>query len=204
MISYAQLGEFSKSASFWDLAAKGGGKLLSRGGRWAKLGQGIQQGSQAMSKASPWLSVYGTAGMLSPMAGINLPGSQLAMFAGMPGWGAASAAPDLIRTGRLATGNHNQAIERDARTGAQDAAVDFLSLMHTRPDIFERGSYRRELNDVGATNVLNAADQFRTGRLAQNSGWDRLGYATGAWGGGGATSLIIPELQQQLYKQLPR
>lgn len=74
------------------------------------------------------LGAYGMAGM-----GLDLPGSQLAMNIGMPGWGLATTAPNVIRSGRMTSQKNQDALKNDVMEGARYGTDDFMTAVNQEP-----------------------------------------------------------------------
>jgi hypothetical protein len=191
------IGRSLMSRGLWGTAARGGQKLAQGGGRYAALGGHLATGASAMRKASPYLAGYGIAGMVADPLGYNLPGSSLAFNVGAPGWGALITAPSLIRSGRLATGNYNDDIERDARSGAQLAGRGWIQATQQHaPSAYDPGEYVRFLQANGID--TESAGRYLGGQRPQQPGmWRRIGNAFE-----NPTGNVVPEVQQRIYDNM--
>ena len=182
----------------WGTAAHAGAKLALKGGRMGQAGGYLATGAGAMQKASPLMLGYGLAGMAGDVSGkFELPGSSLALAAATPFWGALSAAPGAIRSGRLATGGYDDAIKQDAQRGAQQAGTDWITA--TQADgrnAYDPTAYRQFLqaNSIDTT----GADRYLSGGPAERPNWwHRLGNAFD-----NPTGNVMPEVQRGIYAQM--
>lgn len=110
---------------------KGVGKLADKrlangGGAGARAVKGV---ANTMGSGLGFgLGAYGMTGMV-----MDLPGSQLAMNIGMPGWGLAATAPNVIRSGRMASQKNQDALKNDVMEGARYGADDFMTAVNSDP-----------------------------------------------------------------------
>ena len=185
------------SKGLWRTAARGGEKLSQSGSRFAHLGGGIQTGASAMRKASPWMTGYGVAGAVGAPFGYDLPGSSLMLGLGAPGWGLAAAVPGAVRSGRLATGDYNDAIKQDAQRGAQQAGTDWIAA--TQADgrnAYDPASYQKFLQDNAV--ITSGADRYLGGDpVRRPNWWHRLGNTFE-----NPTGNVIPEVRQGIHDQM--
>lgn len=182
---------------FWSTAARGGEKLVARGGRGAILGKGIAGTANTVKKVSPVLGAYGMAGMVADPFGYDLPGSELAFNTAMPGWGALVSAPGAIRSGRLASGDYDAAIKEDAQAGARYAGQHFIEA--TQRDgrtAYDADSFKKFLDANGID--TRSAERYTNGEpLPRPSWWHRLGNTFND-----PTANVIPHVQQGILDQM--
>ena len=181
----------------WQTAAKGGARLAARPGAMGTVGRGIETTANGMRRASMPLLAYGAAGMGADAMGYNLPGSDLAFNAATPGWGAMMVAPSAIRSGRLASGNYNDAIAADAQQGAGWAARDWIEATHNDPAAaYDPAAYRGLMQGGGFDQT--GVDRYLQNRpVPQQGWWNRLGNAFED-----PTANVIPEVQRRIQGQL--
>ncbi len=181
----------------WGLIGRAGAALTrgaAAGGTRAAIGKGLTSSSGFMGR-------HGTKLMLGGMAGqaMGVPGAGAVADAAMPGWALAQTAPNFIRSGRLASGDYNDDIEADARSGAQFAGVDYLDVASQNPyAALNAPEYSSFMENNGAYYDPAAVQQYQTGNFGPQHGWfGQLGAAAHD-----PTALAMPQLQQQIYKQL--
>ena len=182
---------------FWQTAARGGEMLAARGGKLGTMGRGIELGAGAMHTAAPALGAYGIAGMVAQPFGIDLPGSELAFNAGMPGWGALVSAPSAIRSARLATGKYDGAVADDAKAGAGLAGQHWITA--TQMDgrnATDPAAYQKFLQENGI-NTAPEERYFSDHAPRQPGTWQQLGNIFT-----NPTANVVPRVQQQFYDQM--
>lgn len=193
------LGKNLLTKGVWSNVARGGADLAARGGRLGTVGRGLETGAKGMQKASPWLLGYGAAGMVGDATGAySMPGSDLAFNLATPGLGAVMSAPSLIRTGRLAGGDYNDAMAQDVRTGAQQAGQNWMTAAQEDPRAgWDPNAYRDYLQNNGVDTA--GAERYMGGRnpAQQQGAWQKLQHTFSD-----PTSLAMPEVQQQIYNQM--
>ncbi len=213
MNRYHRLGGLEKSAlaaaagavgrslltkGLWGSVANGGARLAGRAGTAGMVGRGLSVGAQGMAKASPYLGAYGLAGTVGEATGHALPGSELAFNLAMPGMGALAAAPNLIRSGRLAGGGYNSAIAEDAQAGARQAGIDWMTAGQADPTAaYDPQAYARFLQQNGID--TGNAGRYMGGGHATPNAWSQLGSAFT-----NPTGLAIPEVQQQIRGRMQK
>lgn len=197
MNSFSKLGRMEKSAGAWGALARAGTRMAGGTGRAASVGRGMQTAGNFMKKGpvSLGLTGYGMAGQFA-----DLPGADLALFAGMPVWGAANAAPDLIRSGRMATGDYAGKIEEDARYGAQTAGMGFLDIASRDPSLAldprgYDGAMRQAQIPAYDPRMIEA---YSTGNFGPQQSWfGQLGNAVS-----NPTALALPQVRRSIYQQM--
>ncbi len=192
MVPFAQLEVLEKSG---NAVLKGAHNLL-RNGFWKTVATKTTPGAAGFkgvlnrtSRAfynpttdrstllSKGLTGYGLAGLAAPAIGVNLPGSDLAMNATMPGMGALFTAPGLITTGRLATKGNQAKILEDAKTGAREAVGDVMSLTQSDPRYASHADlYRRFMSQYSPV-TSQQAGRYETGQVAPLSMWGNMSAA---------------------------
>ena len=152
------------SWSFLDDAAKASTGRLSK----------IRPVTQVMSgKPMRYAGYYGLAGMLSPFAGINLPGSHLAMGLSMPGFEAIRMGGNAIRTARMGSAKNQQALRADVERGAQQAGQDFISALQQDPSVaYQSGRFRSFLEQQGRHPAM--LDYYRNNTYKPMSTWGKI------------------------------
>lgn len=168
-----------------------GAKALAGNGVWKSVGEstakrmaagnggamtrGLNSAARVMTGTpGKAMGAYGIAGMLSPLAGIDLPGSQLAMNATMPVWGLASMAAPAITGARMADKQNQDALKNDTLEGARRAGQDFITMLHGRPDALASGkAYRDALGQAGVN--LSGTDSYLNNEYGhrEQPGWFR-------------------------------
>jgi hypothetical protein len=193
----AAIGRSLMRRGLWGSVARGGEMLAGRGGRTAAAGNALATGARGMRTASPYLMGYGLAGMAAAPMGYDLPGSSLALNIGTPGWGALFSAPSLIRTGRLATGDYDTSIERDAMDGARFAGSQWIEATKQHaPSAYDPGEYVRLLQSNGID--TSAAERYLgPGRIQPQGMWRRVGNVFE-----NPTGNVVPEVQKRIYETM--
>lgn len=104
------------------------GGVARRSGN-AGLARNLRSVQRFTDKTATPLMLAGVGGMAA-----GVPGAEHLLNLSMGPLSAVGAyAPNVIRSSRLATGKYNNAIEQDARSGADQAGVDFLEMIHKDP-----------------------------------------------------------------------
>ena len=119
---------------------------------------------------------YGFAGMVSPLAGINLPGSNLAFMAASPGYGTLFSAPNVIKSLRANNDHNRQRMQDDARIGAQMAGADLLGWSQANPHIATKrdlfSQYARQINpQIGSQMDYYRGGQYKDPGKLKQLGW---------------------------------
>ena len=151
------------------------GKLANKG-LSGVAARGLNNTSKFMGgRGGNALQAYGMAGLVSPLAGVELPGSSLALGLSTPGWGAAMSAAPLITSARLNSAEMQRKIEDDAQQGARNAASDFISAAaHDPRSAHDAARYRGLLEQNGVN--FAGADEYEKGtRVRPMSAWSTLG-----------------------------
>ena len=160
----------------WKTVGTAAAKHVAKPGVGGSAARALQGTANVLGgKVGTALGAYGMAGMVSPLAGVNLPGSSLLMNVAMPGWGAAFTAPSLISSARLNSDATKKKIADDAQAGARNAASDFISLTSYDPrTASDANQYRKLLQQNGVDS--KAADEYLKGTRAKPmSRWETLG-----------------------------
>ena len=155
--------------SLWrDGAWKTLGRVAAKGIKHPGLVGNMARRAQPLARvmdgrAGKALGLYGIAGMASPLMGVNLPGSSLAMNLGMPILGAMNTATNLITGGRAASAEGKAAIKNDLEAGASRAAQDFISGLHVDPRVAsDADAYRAFSEQIGRG--MGGADAYTSGQ----------------------------------------
>ena len=120
------------------------------------------------------LTGYGLAGMAAPLAGVNLPGSDLAFNTIMPGMGALFSAPGAITAARASTGKNQQLLREDVTRGARTAAGDLISLAHQDPNFAKQRDLFSQYVRHTSPELADMADNYRQGGIKPMGGWDGM------------------------------
>lgn len=169
-----------KSArGFWG----GLNKLVTKGS-WSFLDDAAKASTGRLGKIRPITKVmsgkpiryagyYGLAGMVSPLAGINLPGSSLALGLSMPGFEAMRMGGNAIRTARMGSIKNQNALRADVDFGARQAGQDFISSLQHDPSVtYQSGQFRRFLEQQGRSPAM--LDYYRDKQYRPMSTWDKI------------------------------
>lgn len=188
---------------------------LWRNGAWKTLGQAAAKGvskpgiiGSAARAAQPVARVmnggvgkalggYGIAGMVSPLFGVDLPGSSLAMNLGMPIFGAANTATNLITGARAGSEKGRAAIKKDLDAGASRAAQDFISGLHVNPNVAsDPRAYREFSEQIGRG--MSGADTYTNGQYKPLNGISYLRTLLDD-----PNEVIRNKVRMQVQQQLP-
>lgn len=181
--------EVYKQSGTWSALGSLAGRVASRGGMFSRLATKAAPVFGGLNKASPYLGMYHLAGSIAKPLGVNLPGYQAAGAVGMPGISALGAAPNLIRTARMASGNYDNAIKGDVTQGAQFAGADLMDQFKDPNMIHHPEGFLQQLASAPGAHYTRPPTQYGV--------WDRLGQAFSD-----PTQLAIPQVRQEIYNRL--